>query len=69
MNLTTENTAIVLDSTADVPEAPERFPVVGSRSIMTTARQTRIARVTPRFGKSRARARAPRPAVAELKNA
>ena len=26
MNLTAENTAIVLDSTADFPEAPERFP-------------------------------------------
>ena len=26
MNLTTENTAIVLDSTSDYPEAPERFP-------------------------------------------
>ena len=26
MNLTTENTAIVVDSTADFPEAPERFP-------------------------------------------
>ena len=26
MTLTPENTAIVLDSTADVPEAPERFP-------------------------------------------
>ena len=26
MNLTGENTAIVLDSTADFPEAPERFP-------------------------------------------
>jgi len=26
MNLTRENTAIVLDSTADFPEAPERFP-------------------------------------------
>ncbi|HWG57293.1 MAG TPA: DegV family protein [Gaiellaceae bacterium] len=28
MNLTTENTAIVLDSTADFPEAEERFPNV-----------------------------------------
>ena len=26
MNLTAQNTAIVLDSTADFPEAPERFP-------------------------------------------
>jgi DegV family protein with EDD domain len=26
MNLTTENTAIVLDSTSDYPEAPSRFP-------------------------------------------
>jgi DegV family protein with EDD domain len=26
LNLTTENTAIVLDSTSDYPEAPERFP-------------------------------------------
>ena len=26
MNLTAENTAIVVDSTADFPEAPERFP-------------------------------------------
>ena len=26
MNLTAENTAIVLDSTADFPEAPQRFP-------------------------------------------
>jgi fatty acid kinase fatty acid binding subunit len=26
MNLTADNTAIVLDSTADFPEAPERFP-------------------------------------------
>ena len=26
MNLTTKNTAIVLDSTADFPDAPERFP-------------------------------------------
>ena len=26
MNLTAENTAIVLDSTADFPEAQERFP-------------------------------------------
>ena len=26
MNLTAENTAIVLDSTADFPEAPDRFP-------------------------------------------
>src|SRR6187551_3645047 len=26
MNLTGENTAIVLDSTADFPEAPQRFP-------------------------------------------
>jgi fatty acid kinase fatty acid binding subunit len=26
VNLTTENTAIVLDSTSDYPEAPERFP-------------------------------------------
>lgn len=26
MNLTSKNTAIVLDSTADFPEAPERFP-------------------------------------------
>ncbi|MDQ2982281.1 MAG: DegV family protein, partial [Actinomycetota bacterium] len=26
MALTAENTAIVLDSTADFPEAPERFP-------------------------------------------
>jgi len=26
MNLTSENTAIVLDSTADFPEGPERFP-------------------------------------------
>ena len=26
MKLTTENTAVVLDSTADFPEAPERFP-------------------------------------------
>src|SRR3954465_5223775 len=26
MELTAENTAIVLDSTADFPEAPERFP-------------------------------------------
>ena len=26
MNLTTENTAIVLDSTSDYPEAPDRFP-------------------------------------------
>src|SRR5512133_669257 len=26
MTLTRENTAIVLDSTADFPEAPERFP-------------------------------------------
>jgi len=26
VNLTTENTAIVVDSTADFPEAPERFP-------------------------------------------
>ena len=26
MNLTTENTAVVLDSTADFPDAPERFP-------------------------------------------
>ena len=26
MNLTTENTAIVLDSTSDYPEAPARFP-------------------------------------------
>jgi DegV family protein with EDD domain len=26
MNLTAENTAIVLDSTADFPEAPERYP-------------------------------------------
>jgi DegV family protein with EDD domain len=26
MNLTAENTAIVLDSTADFPDAPERFP-------------------------------------------
>jgi DegV family protein with EDD domain len=26
MNLTAENTAVVLDSTADFPEAPERFP-------------------------------------------
>jgi DegV family protein with EDD domain len=26
MNLTTENTAIVLDSTSDYPEAPQRFP-------------------------------------------
>jgi DegV family protein with EDD domain len=26
MNLTSENTAIVLDSTADFPEAPERYP-------------------------------------------
>src|SRR5437879_13707403 len=26
MNLAAENTAIVLDSTADFPEAPERFP-------------------------------------------
>ena len=26
MNLTTENTAIVLDSTADFPDAPERYP-------------------------------------------
>ena len=26
MNLTSLNTAIVLDSTADFPEAPERFP-------------------------------------------
>ena len=26
MDLTTENTAIVIDSTADFPEAPERFP-------------------------------------------
>ena len=25
MNLTAENTAIVLDSTADFPEGPERF--------------------------------------------
>jgi DegV family protein with EDD domain len=28
MNLTSENTAIVLDSTADYPEAPEQFPNV-----------------------------------------
>ncbi|HEX7082730.1 MAG TPA: DegV family protein [Gaiellaceae bacterium] len=28
MNLTAANTAIVLDSTADLPEAPERFPNV-----------------------------------------
>ncbi len=26
MRLTRENTAIVLDSTADFPEAPQRFP-------------------------------------------
>jgi fatty acid-binding protein DegV len=26
MNLTATNTAIVLDSTADFPEAPKRFP-------------------------------------------
>ena len=26
MNLTSLNTAIVLDSTADFPEAPQRFP-------------------------------------------
>ena len=26
MNLTTENTAVVLDSTADLPEAPQRYP-------------------------------------------
>ena len=26
MNLTTENTAVVLDSTADFPDAPQRFP-------------------------------------------
>ena len=26
MNLTAENTAIVLDSTADFPDAPERYP-------------------------------------------
>ena len=26
MKLTNENTAVVLDSTADFPEAPERFP-------------------------------------------
>ena len=26
MNLTAENTAIVLDSTADFPDAPSRFP-------------------------------------------
>ena len=26
MNLTTENTAVVLDSTSDYPEAPSRFP-------------------------------------------
>jgi DegV family protein with EDD domain len=26
MNLTTENTAVVLDSTADFPDAPKRFP-------------------------------------------
>jgi fatty acid-binding protein DegV len=26
MNLTADNTAIVVDSTADFPEAPERFP-------------------------------------------
>ena len=26
MNLTAENTAIVIDSTADFPEAPERYP-------------------------------------------
>jgi len=26
VNLTAENTAVVLDSTADLPEAPERFP-------------------------------------------
>ncbi len=26
MKLTTENTALVLDSTADFPEAPDRFP-------------------------------------------
>src|SRR5688572_32839897 len=26
MNLTSENTAIVLDSTSDYPEAPQRFP-------------------------------------------
>ena len=26
MNLTTDNTAIVLDSTSDYPEAPARFP-------------------------------------------
>ena len=26
MNLTTENTAVVLDSTSDYPDAPSRFP-------------------------------------------
>jgi len=26
MNLTAENTAVVLDSTSDYPEAPSRFP-------------------------------------------
>jgi fatty acid-binding protein DegV len=26
VNLTAENTAIVVDSTADFPEAPKRFP-------------------------------------------
>ena len=26
MNLTVENTAIVLDSTADFPDAPQRYP-------------------------------------------
>ena len=45
MNLTTDNTAIVLDSTSDYPEAPSRFPNMRVRPAVRALRRRDVPRL------------------------